>query len=772
MLSVVFFWRLFLGLFVVVSTTSTYNEILSNSVHHLFPSHHNAEHNGTLLEKVEFLNGLTRTVEDELLESKIRELNDLVKETKARIQLTRLQKQLLRTEAAHKTEQEGKLLLEKVLIQKDGEIASLSNEKIQLISLKQQQLDEIASLSNEKIQLISLKQQQLDEIASLSNEKIQLVSLKQRKDDELVTCHQNTEAMALDLQMKDQENAACHTRLQEFENRPIISPPPLPVLSFLSVSEPFHSWWTVVASGLSMMLLLALLYSRSTITSLSMQLLELIQIISTATDNEQTLQAEIEAVKAETERLEAELSRTIQHGASEYQSIMETKKVFEADAELLRANIRTLEARIQEDKEETELLRSSGIASELQMTSLRSRLSAAEADAHSHKATSEKTLTSLNASLVKVKAEHTQHLKECKLAADKASKTITDAQSRLKTKNDELTSMTKTNTELTTTKVTNDKEVEALKKQLSTLQTSILQTAESTAKDIANLEATNQQMKDQMSALTMEYQSYKVASEKDFGVGTVIAQEYHSYKSTSEKTVKELNATLSKAKDEYAQHLKECKLAAEKAAKSIADLEATSKQAEGEVAAWTKKHQELTTSSAAAKSAADKRIGELDGQVKSIIEENELAENEISALKKRVAELEGKAQGLEQTIASQRVQTKADNDEIASLKKQLAELQASYAKGTADYTALTKKHEGLVASSNAAIAGKERHTHTHTHTIHPLTHTLFALLHPCIYSNTLLHPLSLLVHPFLAGKDKDITSLKAQSAKVKPFPIT
>ena len=385
-------------------------------------------------------------------------------------------------------------------------------------------------------------------------------------------------------------------------------------------------------------------------------------------------------VDKELESLKAQLKQQAQTIADLQRELEQSK----ANDLAIEARIADLESQLIDAEKTIAILRAQVTKDEIDIAALKKRISELEGqlaavtkEYQGYKSTSEKTVKELNAGLKLAKDEYAQHLKECKLASEKAAKSIAD---------------------LTSAKAAVDKQVEALTAQGK--------------KDASEIASQKKQLDESAAKLT------------------ALAAEYKSYKENSETTVNELNASLSKVKDEYAQHLKECKLASEKAAKSIADLEAANKQAKEEVAAWTKKHQELTSSSAAAKSAADKRIGELDGQVKSIIEENELAENEISALKKRVAELGGKAQGLEQTIASQRVQTKADNDEIASLKKQLAELQASYAKGTADYTALTKKHEGLVASSNATIAGKERHTS-------PRTHTLFALLHPCIYSNTL-----------------------------------
>ena len=728
MMAMVLLYRVFICWCISSSTTTTNSKILTSATNsannlHIFPSYQTTN-NGTLFEKVAILNGLTRTVDDDLLEAKIAHLNDLVKETKTRIEHTRLEKQLFRTEAARKTEEEGKLLLEKIVLQKEEAITALSQEKSQLVLLKQQNEDEIASLlsrfndlqkqsKEDKLSIGSMKREKdeletrmvaLEEVAKV--EKATSVSLMTQLTD-MVASRQNAEEMVFDLQKRNGEivdlHDACHTRLEECTNRPMISPPPPPGLSFLTVSEPLHSWWTVIASGLSMILLFALLHSRRYITSLNLQLLELTQIISTATINEQTLQAEIDVAKAETERLEAVLSRTIQHGASEYQSIMETKKVFEADAERLRANIRSLEEKIREDKEETELLRSSGIASELQMTSLRSRLHAAEADALSHKVTSEKTLTNLNASLSKVKAEHVQHLKECKLAAEKATKSIADAQARLKTRDGELSSMATTNTQLANAKAAADKEIEALKKQLLALQESSSQTAEMTAKDIANLEAANKQTKDQMAVLAKEYQSYKATSEKEFGAGTIIAQEYQSYKTTSEKTVSDLNVSLATVKAEYAQHLKECKLAAEKAAKGIADIqaelnkfveadfEAINKQMKDQMAALAKEYQSYKTTSEQTVSALNTSLAKVKDKYALHLKECKLAAEKASQ----------SINDLEQTKGHLEDQISTITHDLETANKQLKDQMTNLAR---EYQTYKTTSDETISDLNASLA--------------------------------------------------------------------
>ena len=64
-----------------------------------------------------------------------------------------------------------------------------------------------------------------------------------------------------------------------------------------------------------------------------------------------------------------------------------------------------------------------------------------------------------------------------------------------------------------------------------------------------------------------------------------------------------------------------------------------------------------------------KRISDLEGQIKSITEENELAENQISLL-----QTQGKKD--KDAIATLTAQGQRDSDEIAELKRRVAELES------------------------------------------------------------------------------------------------
>ena len=150
---------------------------------------------------------------------------------------------------------------------------------------------------------------------------------------------------------------------------------------------------------------------------------------------------------------------------------------------------------------------------------------------------------------------------------------------------------------------------------------------------------------------------------------TALAKEYQSYKTTSEKTVADLNASLVKVKEEHAQHLKECKLAAEKATKSIADLEASNKQLKEEMKALAQEYQ-------AYKVASEKTVADLEIRQKKNAKSIELLESQG----KKDAESASKAMA-ELTVSNKRVsvlegQLKSDAESLSYLKGQHTEALA------------------------------------------------------------------------------------------------
>ena len=237
------------------------------------------------------------------------------------------------------------------------------------------------------------------------------------------------------------------------------------------------------------------------------------------------------------------------------------------------------------DKAETTIatLQTQAKKDEVDITALKKRISDLERQV--------KTITDENelsedeiASLKKNIAEWEALCKKNAADIANANRRIIELEAALAKSNDELTTMTTAKTvadkEIASLTIQGQKdrdEIESLKKRIQELEThqvalvkeyQVFKTA--TEKTIEDLEASNKQTKDQMIALAKEYQSYKI---------------------TSETTVNELNASLVKLQDGYRQHLNECKLAAEKCAKSIVDLEATNKQTKDQMTALAKEYQ-------------------------------------------------------------------------------------------------------------------------------------------------------------------------------------
>ena len=175
-------------------------------------------------------------------------------------------------------------------------------------------------------------------------------------------------------------------------------------------------------------------------------------------------------------------------------------------------------------------------------------------------------------------------------------------------------------------------------------------------------------------------------------------KEYQGYKSTSEKTANDLNSSLSKVKDEYAQHLKECRLAVEKAATSIANLESTNKLMKDQISAAgteimqlkssleTSRNNELAQESTIARYEA--QLLQLDNEYKAHLDAcgkaaalaaaAKLASDaEIDKLKRQVASLSGSLEASTNRVTQLEAQGKLDQEEIAALLKRVAELEAN-----------------------------------------------------------------------------------------------
>ena len=478
---------------------------------------------------------------------------------------------------------------------------------------------------------------------------------------------------------------------------------------------------------------------KESIESLTANFADLLATKEAADKANAAMQTQAVADKNDIDKLTQQLNvakETLTALAAEYQgykeSMMKTTVGLETkgknDANALTTvtqqfSATTAEYKGYKDKSETTIatLQAQGKKDEVNIASLKkqnsnvlAQFTALTKEYQGYKSTFETTVSELNANLANGKEEYAQHLKECKLAAEKAVKSIADAQAQLGKRNDELIAMTKTNTELTTAKVTNDKEIEALKKQLSTLQASSSKSAEKATKSIADLEATSKQMKDQMTSLTKEYQTYKISTEKTVkdlvkvkdeyaqhlkecklaaekaaksiaeleatskqmkDQMTSLAKEYQTYKTMSETTVSELNASLVKGKEEYTQHLNECKLTTEKATKSITDLQEQLRTRNDELIAMTTTNTELTASLNALTIEHRQYKETKENNSRELSSKNNRDTASISALRMQIEDMQAAASthatAQDEAIAIMTAQHTTDTAEINNLKSQL-----------------------------------------------------------------------------------------------------
>ena len=264
----------------------------------------------------------------------------------------------------------------------------------------------------------------------------------------------------------------------------------------------------------------------------------------------------------------------------------------------------------------------------------------ANTDLTTAKAAIDKKLDALN-------KEHAQHLKECKLAAEKAGKSIADAQAQLKKSNDELTSMTKANTELTTAKAAADKELQTLKNEYTQHLKECKLAAEKAGKSIADAQAQLKTGNDELASILKTNAELTIA------------------KDAADKELQTL-------KNEYTQHLKECKLAAEKASKSIAEAQAQLKTRNDELAAMTKTNTELSTALNALTIEYRQYKESKENSSRELSSQNKRDAASISALRKQIEDVTKMNTALTTAKA-------AVDQEIQALQKQLASLQTSSA---------------------------------------------------------------------------------------------
>ena len=292
-------------------------------------------------------------------------------------------------------------------------------------------------------------------------------------------------------------------------------------------------------------------------------------------------------------------------------------------------------------------------------------------DYQSLQESSKQTVDALNTSVDKVKKEYAQHFKGCKLAAEKAATTITDLDAANKQLKDQMAALAQ---EYQAYKVTSEKTAIALSD--STLA------AEKAARTIADLELALKKINDDYASLSKERTASttsEIVAEKRISDLTAqlaaLSTEYQIFKVSSAQSLTQSNASVDKIKEEYAQHLKECQLAAEKAATTIAGLEGANKQLKNQMAALAQEYQ-------AYKVTSEKTVTDLEIRQKQNAKSIELLESqgkkdsvEIASLKKSLSESNIRLNDQSNTdkdllaaVAAAEAQGRKDSATVAELK--------------------------------------------------------------------------------------------------------
>ena len=240
------------------------------------------------------------------------------------------------------------------------------------------------------------------------------------------------------------------------------------------------------------------------------------------------------------------------------------------------------------------------------------------------------------------------------------------------------------------------KELEALRCEHDSLKDAFVTASRSHKDDIEMLSKLDAESREEVAKLTADMAALAKASTE-----------------TAQKSIADLEAQLSKLQSQVASDAS-YRDATSKLQARVAELEAQGKKGDDEYAALQKKFNDLTASSAAAKTTADKRIAELEGQGKKDTDE-------IAALKKRIAELEAQGKkgndefmaltkklstataakaAADTRISDLETRDKKEMDEIAALKRQVADL-------TDKLMALAKEYAGYKDTTTKTIADLE-----------------------------------------------------------------
>ena len=256
-------------------------------------------------------------------------------------------------------------------------------------------------------------------------------------------------------------------------------------------------------------------------------------------------------------------------------------------------------------------------------------------------------------------------LNDCKLAAKKAASTIADLDTALRKIKNEYAALTKERTESTSSELVANKRISDLTAQLASLAT--------------------------------EYQSFKV---------------------TSAQSLTESKASVDKGKKEYAQHLKECKLTAETAAKSVADLEAANKQLKDQMSALAQEYQ--TYKIASEKTVADHEIRQKQNakSIELLEAQGKKDSVEIVGLKKSLTEANNRLDDVSNTdkellaaVVAAEAQGRKDSAMIAELKATNAQDRTQLLALAREFELYKEKTEKMIGTLQA-LAKKDEESLT------------------------------------------------------------
>ena len=264
-----------------------------------------------------------------------------------------------------------------------------------------------------------------------------------------------------------------------------------------------------------------------------------------------------------------------------------------------------------------------------------------------------------------------EEIKQSGEAAKNArNQVVRDLESQLQTSTDDLAAMTKLHADLVTSstaaKLTGDKVIDVLKKQVAENQATSSAT-------IADLTAQLKRSGDELATLvqnhTQALAAARIAADQQLEAAT--AQSKHDADAVAALRLR------------------------------IIELETSLTTSNDELSALAAQRSELMVTRAAA-DAVNKSIVELEARMKAVIAENELAEDDIAKKSKELAAAADLRADLERAITGLQATIQKDGDKIASMSGAVADFQSQLARTENERLALHKKYIELTASSAAA----------------------------------------------------------------------